>query len=218
METHYYKQTSYYTSQNLVQINAFWSDYAQFLSSKTEDDRQFLSANFYKNYQNETSSILTFALLDLPLEAESHGYKTNESRGVEIKACSNIIIFKKEVREAPLDLKNDILVTHRYVQDNNNSGVSSSSAIPDEFLVNTAYRCEIIMTNVSPMQKNFSLLYQIPQGSMPLNMTKYMKSIPQTLSSYTTTKMIFYFYFPQIGSFSHFPSNVSEDGKITARA
>lgn len=58
-----------------------------------------------------------FALLDLPLtDAESHTYKANdEGRGMELKANGNIIIFKKEVKEAPLEITNDILVTHRYV-------------------------------------------------------------------------------------------------------
>ena len=103
---------------------------------------------------------MTFALLDLQMESKkSHQYKPNNSRGVEIVASSNIIIFKKEVKEAPLELKNDIMVTHRYVPVNNNSGASSSSAMPEEFLANTAYSCEIIMTNVSPQPKNFSLLY-----------------------------------------------------------
>ncbi len=34
---------------------------------------------------------------------------------MEVKAGSNIIMFKKEVKEAPLEINNDILVTHRYV-------------------------------------------------------------------------------------------------------
>ncbi len=166
METHYFKQTSYSTSASLVTVNSFWADYARFLTSPTTTDstegiatRPFLSANFVKNAGNSVSSLLTFALLDLPFEAESHGYKTNEGRGVEIKACSNIILFKKEVREAPLELTNDILVTHRYVEADSHQG---QAAIPEEFLVNKAYSCEVIMTNVSPNQKEFSILYQIP--------------------------------------------------------
>jgi hypothetical protein len=34
--------------------------------------------------------------------------------------------------------------------------------MPDEFLINQAYTCEVIMTNVSPIQRQFSVLYQIP--------------------------------------------------------
>jgi len=58
---------------------------------------------------------MTFALLDLPFESVTHNYKTNEGRGVDISANSPIIMFKKEVKEAKLELSNDILVTHRYV-------------------------------------------------------------------------------------------------------
>ena len=111
---------------------------------------------------------MTFALLDLPLgEAESHGYKASEvGRGMEIKASGNVILFKKEVKEAPLEITNDVLVTHRYITAD--SSTEQKSAIPDEFLVNKAYQCEVIMTNVSPQSKNFSVLYQIPQGALPL--------------------------------------------------
>jgi len=61
------------------------------------------------------SAILTLAILDLPFTAETHNFKTNEGRGVEIKASNNLILFKKEVREALVDIKNDIMVTHRYI-------------------------------------------------------------------------------------------------------
>jgi hypothetical protein len=108
---------------------------------------------------------LTFALLDLPLgEAETHGYKTVEGlgRGMEIKASGNLLLFKKEVKEAPLAISNDILVTHRYVPITNSGIVEQTSSFPDEFLSHRAYSCEVIMTNVSPQAKNFSLLYQIP--------------------------------------------------------
>jgi hypothetical protein len=64
------------------------------------------------------------------------------------------------------------------------------------------------MTNVSPVQRQFSVLYQIPQGSLPLKLTKYIKSINRTLSPYTTEKLTFEFYFPNEGAFSHFPSNI----------
>jgi hypothetical protein len=60
-------------------------------------------------------------LLDLPLTALSHDFKTNEGRGAKIVASGNLILFKKEVKEAAMDIKNDIMVTHRYIkQDSNN--------------------------------------------------------------------------------------------------
>lgn len=152
METHYYKQTSYSQSESIVNVNSFWHDYALHLLNKDEK-KQFLTANFTRNADNQVSALLTFALLDLPLtEAESHGYKAGSEqeggRSMEITAAGNIILFKKEVKEAPLELSNDILVTHRYITANSHD---QKQAMPDEFLINQAYTCEVIMTNVSPV-------------------------------------------------------------------
>jgi len=222
METHYYKQGSYASSTHLVNHSSFWRDYSQYLLQRSSigGQRHFLSANFCRNADNQTAAILTFALLDLPLEeAVSHEYKASDAgRGMELKPSGNMILFKKEVKEAPLEITNDIMVTHRYVSAASGSSTTETSAMPDEFLVNKAYSCEVIMTNVSPQHRNFSVLYQIPQGALPLQMTKYMKSVQQSLSPYTTNKLVFYFYFPKDGNFTHFPSNVSFDRKIIARA
>ena len=49
-------------------------------------------------------------------------------------------------------------------------------------------------------------------------MTKYMKSQTMNLSSYTTQKLIFQFYFPSVGKYTHFPSSASKNEKIIAKA
>ncbi|CDW90653.1 UNKNOWN [Stylonychia lemnae] len=216
METHYYNQKSLAESKQYMTMNLFWADYANYLANRVDESKPFLTANFIRCIKDCRSALISLAILGLAFEDATHTYKTNEGRGLEITANSHIILFKKEVREAPLELSNDILVTHRYVL-SAEIGFNTGT-MPEEFLTNKAYSCEVIMTNVSPLQKNFSLLYQIPQGSLPLEMTKYMKSIPQNLASYTTTKLFFHFYFPKEGSFVHFPSNISQEGKIIARA
>ena len=78
-----------------------------------------------------------------------------------------------------------MLVIHRY----NEIGAGKSkddSGIPDIFVINTLYECEVIITNVSPRTKQFTLLYQVPQGSMPMQKTKYMKSHYMSLEPFTT--------------------------------
>jgi len=44
-----------------------------------------------------------------------------------------------------------------------------------------------------------------------------MKQMPLSLDSYSTTRTTFNFYFPQVGQFGHYPSNVSIGEKVTAR-
>jgi len=50
METHYYKKTNYSDSSDLVNVNSFWVDYAEYLvSGKQKQGSPFLSANFVRN-------------------------------------------------------------------------------------------------------------------------------------------------------------------------
>lgn len=123
-------------------------------------------------------------------------------------------MFKKIIKEAPLDIKQDIMVIHRY---NKIGAANDQESMPEEFLTNTPYTCEAIVTNVSPKSAKFSLLCQIPLGSMPLAITKNMKSHFMDLGAYTTKKQTFDFYFPTAGVFHHFPSNVSVGGKVLSR-
>jgi hypothetical protein len=63
------------------------------------------------------------------------------------------------------------MVTHRYqrIDDFGKTNKSDDDeAVPKEFLINVPYECEVIMTNVSPNNTEFNLLYQIPIGSMPI--------------------------------------------------
>lgn len=74
-----------------------------------------------------------------------------------------MILFKKEIKEGPCNLQNDLMVTHRY-----QSLMSRNQDEIEDFLVNHPYSCEIIVTNVSPKAKDVTLLFQIPNGSLPL--------------------------------------------------
>jgi len=42
------------------------------------------------------------------------------------------------------------MVTHRYAREDGNNQNAEEEAVPSEFLINTPYSCEVIMTNVSP--------------------------------------------------------------------
>lgn len=83
-------------------------------------------------------------------------------------------------------IKNDFMVTHRY----SNYSASHSSVDEEEevseFLVNKMYQCQIIMTNISPKRKQVTLLYQIPDGSLPMGGIKYVDSHQYTLNPYTS--------------------------------
>ena len=74
-----------------------------------------MTANFTKCAPVARESFLAMCLMDLPFTASgNHDYKANDGRGVTITAASNLVLFKKEIRETDANPKNDIMIIHRY--------------------------------------------------------------------------------------------------------
>ena len=119
-ETHYFgeKGNPFDISNKKVEMTSFWVDLANHLV-KSGSVGNFLSANFIYCSKDETSIVAAIALLDLPWNTDSHGYKPTDNQGLEIKASNNLVIFQKAVKEAEKDLQNDVLVNHRYFQADN---------------------------------------------------------------------------------------------------
>lgn len=67
-------------------------------------------------------------------------------------------MFKKEVRETQADLSENLLVIH-WLFDYNNQLAETKIK---EFLTNSVYGCEVIISNVSSKKQEFWVLWQIP--------------------------------------------------------
>jgi len=122
------------------------------------------------------------------------------------------MLFKKEIKRAPAEIGNKIHVIHRFFEYGNEHAEKKITT----FMTHQIYGCEVIITNVSSRKLTFQLLWQIPQGSLPLKNSNYQKSESHTLDSYSTNTFTYYFYFPFEGNFVQFPSNVSYQGKVVA--
>jgi hypothetical protein len=94
--------------------NKFWCDYASHLIEN--DGKNFITKNFIECYQNFNQKFLCEVILDMPQETQAsvHQTKADESRGIIIKAGCPCIVFKKEIKEVEVELKQDFMVTHRY--------------------------------------------------------------------------------------------------------
>ena len=177
METHYFGETNVQKFPTLIKSSTFFVDYATYLLQK--DRGSFLTSNFTDVSSCLRSTFFAQVLLDLPQSADKkHEFMPDERQGVTIKAADNIILFMKQILQSPIRLSQDLMVIHRYnkidiyrnaVDDDDGMG-----SVPEEFLTNSPYKCEVIITNVSPNTKTFSLLYQIPLGSMTLAKSKNM--------------------------------------------
>lgn len=87
-----------------------------------------------------------------------------------------------------------------------------------EFLRGKVYGCKVVITNVSRMSQQLDVLLQIPQGAMPVSNGFVMRSKQLSLGSYTTQSLEYSFYFPDFGTFGHYPAHVASQEELVAFA
>ncbi|NJL59796.1 MAG: hypothetical protein HC887_09290, partial [Desulfobacteraceae bacterium] len=178
-------------SQNadLIKINAFWNEYAN-----SDSQKLFLSGNFVYAAGNFTEMMLALAVLDLPI--------TGCVKCDVLSVKNPVIIFHKEIREAAAsEEKIPVMVTRnifkaddRYRYEGNEK---FDKFVQDEFLLDTAYGCQFLISNPTSSRRRFTAFLQIPEGAIPLNKGFYGKSIPIVLEPYSNQLAEYYFYFPK---------------------
>lgn len=202
-----------FTSMHIFSDNEFWSDLAAHII-ETGSIRGFQSSSFMFAYNKTSEMICSWAVLELDYVSKNHTIRSIGGKGISVKAANNLIIFKKEIKEAQAELDNNILVIHRFFE----YGKKDSQQKIKEFLTHQIYGCEVIITNVSSKFQKFQVLWQVPQGSLPVYSTNYQKSENKSLNAYSTMTFEFYFYFPKGGSYIQFPSNITINNKVIAVA
>jgi hypothetical protein len=211
-ETHYFKNTNQRVP-HLVSANKFWDDFATHIVEKG-DTHNFISPNFMYACNNLTEILAMMAILDLPYFELNHTINIEGDKGIKVKSASNFVVFKKEIKEAEADIDTNLLSIHRFYEYNN----PESKKKLKEFLTHQVYTCEVVVTNVSTDFQNFQVLWQIPEGSLPLTNTNYQKTETKQLSPYTTLTFKFHFYFPKTGQYVQFPTNITMNEKVVAKA
>ena len=155
------------------------------------------------------------ALMDLPWQSSSeHSTDPHGERGIRITPKTNMLIYKKELQITDYEANENIMVIHRFFDEGN----KSSEMKIEEFLPQRVYGCEVIITNVSSNTQELQCLWQIPEGAVPLKKCNYQKSESLDLNPYSTEIFESYFYFPKVGEYTQFPSNVSTNGKVISKS
>jgi len=220
-QTKEYMETGWYSLAICDKPSSFssllFSDYAIYVielaQSKTAP-KSFLSHNFTSCVESFVPAIAALALLDLPFAPGEHGYKSVGERSHEIKAASNFLIFKKAIKQCPADMQSSLLVGQRYLEA---LQIGGEDVEVTEFLTRKVYRGQTVITNISGETISFSVLVQVPQGSLPVGATSYQKAFPMTLNSFTTTKLEYQFYFPAPGKFVHASPMISYNYQVIAK-
>ncbi|MFO0936903.1 MAG: hypothetical protein U0798_10360 [Gemmataceae bacterium] len=200
---------------NLVTVNPFWVDY-----SKHEGNGPFLSRNLNRAANNFTEAMFALAVTDLPFEAGKHDYKFDAGK-MTFTPAGPVIAFHEEVKPVGNVAGNlPILVTQNFYRHGDRyrdeNGERLDKFIKDEFVVHTAYGCQVVVTNPSPSRQKLAVLVQIPVGSLPLAGAQPTKTILLDLEPYRTGTIDVLFYFPQAGEFDQFPVHVAKNEQLVA--
>ncbi|WP_164101567.1 hypothetical protein [Candidatus Laterigemmans baculatus] len=202
-------------NETLIRINPFWLDWA------TADGSQpFLSEHLLRPSGNRHEALVALALIGLPLESE--GVELPSEADAMFTPPHPVAIISKRLQSlAPLSGDPSLLVGQRFeaadAQPPQPGDETEVKIAPDEFLTGRAYRGQIVLTNPTPQPRTVDVLWQIPEGSLPVAGSQATDSRTLRVEPFAVAQIQFQFYFPEPGTFTHYPVCISRDGKAIAR-
>lgn len=216
-ENNYYNLVIEEQNAQLIPVNSFWRDFADH-----DPAQPFYSVNVADASRNFPEMLLALAVLDLPFDAAKHE-TAFEGTKMTLKAGSPLVAYHEEIQPAPAAIgETSILVSQnffrygdRYRHVNNEQ---LDRFVTEEFLVDTVYGCQVVITNPTSSPKKLDVLLQIPQGAFPVLNGQYTRSVHTALAPYNTQTIEYHFYFPSSGQFTHYPVQVAEQEKVLAFA
>jgi hypothetical protein len=218
-ENNYYHLPIDQQNADLVTVNAFWHDYAQFDPGQ---GKQFRSVSFAEASRNFAEMMFALAVLDLPFAAEKHETKFDQAK-MTLTPGSPLILFHEEIKQVPAAKEQTpILVSQNFfrhgdrTQQVNNEQVDKF--VTEEFLVGVVYGCQVVVTNPTSSKQKLDVLLQIPRGAIPVLKGRETRSVHIDLEPYHTQTLEYHFYFPAPGEFLHYPVHVSKNEQLVAHA
>jgi hypothetical protein len=203
----------------LVTVNRYWNDFAAW-----DGKGPFLSARIVEAHRNFTEMVLALAVLDLPFpgQAGEAGAKL-DGQVLTLSPKTPLLLYQQQVRAAEDDpAAPNLLVSQnfyragdRYIEQD---GEKIDKFVKDEFLAGAVYGCQVVVTNPTSSVQKLDVLFQIPQGSLPVAGAKPVRSFPLRLEPYHTQTLDILFYFPRPGQYAHYPVHVSRNDQVVAEA
>jgi len=216
-ENNYYHLPIQQQLAELVPVSQFWLDYA-----RHDGKSPFLSRNMAEASRNFTEMMCALAVLDLPFEAPKHEVVFKDGR-MTLTPAGPAIAFHEEVRpvmaaggQTPILIsQNFFRQGSRYREEN---GERIDQFVTGEFLVNTVYGCQVVVTNPTSSRQKLSVLIQLPVGAIALAKGQFTKTVLLDLEPYRTQALDYLFYFPFAGKFAQLPVQVAKNEQLIAAA
>jgi len=216
-ENNYYKLRIAEQHAGLISVGPFWVDYA-----KHDGKSPFLSRHLADASRNFTEMMFALSVTDLPFEPAKH-LVAFENGKMNLAPASPVVAFHEEVRrtDGP-DGKVPVLVGQNFYKPNDRfidvNGERTDKYVTGEFIINTVYGCQVVVTNPTSTRQRLSVLVQVPTGAIPVANGMMTRTVSVDLEPYRTHTVDFQFYFPRAGRFTHYPAHVSKAERVVAVA
>ncbi|MFL5338684.1 MAG: hypothetical protein ACJ8F7_00835 [Gemmataceae bacterium] len=216
-ENNYYHLPIEQQLAGLVPASDFWLDYA-----RHDGKTPFLSKNLADASRTFTEMMFALSVLDLPFSPGKAEVKFDGNK-MTYTPADLLIAFHEEVKPVGgVAGKVQILVSQNFYRHGDRyrdeNGERFDKFVTGEFVQQTVYGCQVVVTNPSPSRQRLSVLVQIPTGAIPVGNGQYTKTVSLDLEPYHTQTIDYLFYFPRPGHFTHFPVHVAKNETLVAAA
>lgn len=221
--TEYKERTFFFQSSGTESYEEFWVDFCEHYC-KFNTIKNFFSPAYIHAATSSSKAVVILSVVDLSYKSDLPVYEKKDNE-LKITASNPIIIFSKEIideKAEKLDL--DVLIAQRFydpqdqfIIDEESEGARIEKPI-SEFIIGKVYGSRVVVTNSTTIELNLSLIYEIPQGSIPIDDSDQMKLSTISIKPFESSVKDFKFYFPQAGQFSIYPATIIKGSKIIASA
>jgi len=217
IEHNYWQRDISTPTTDTITANQFWVDFAA-----SERGAPFVSTAIAQASGSFVEMMFALSVLDLPYEAGKHQFET-EGMQRTITAASPLLLVRKEIaknKNAASDAA--LLLGQNFFRLDDRyrwlDGERRDAFVNEEFLVDVAYGCQVIITNPTSSARVADVLMQVPAGAIPLQRGLWTRGEQVKLAPYATQTIEYSFYFPATGAYAHYPVHASEKGQLAAVA
>ncbi len=196
---------------SLINVNPFWQHIAQ---SEAESIQP--STHLLRPVDSRHSVLVALAMCGLPLEAGKIGLPTEKDQPYAPEHAVAVVTKRLKNLQSP-DQESNLLVGQQFSLLSERKRKRKTSSEPIEFLTDTAYQGQTVVSNPTNQRQIVDVFWQIPAGSLPLGGSQVTDSRTVTLEPFAVEAIEYEFYFPSVGQFEHYPATVASDGKLLAR-
>ena len=182
-ENNYYHLPLEQLNSDVVKVNRFWRDFAN-----SDPQQPFLSTHVAEATSSFAEMMLALAVLDLPLRSGEHEIKIEEKQ-MSLVAKNAMVAFHEEIRPAEIAAgETPILVSQNFFRHGDRyryvDNQKVDKYVTDEFLVQTVYGCQIVVTNPTSSPQKLDVLLQVPRGALPVLNGKYTRTVHTDLRTF----------------------------------